>query len=223
MTDDDSFVNEGRARRLRKQTSKVDYADLSGEEMDTDPFEDNVAGSSRGGRRPGAFGIPASYAIPVPTGTEPYSVEKILNHKLVDIRPPELDEEGNPIQRNPFPGCPKGKDLEFFVKWKGRSYLHAGWFDYFTILGLDYSPPTNERAVKRYEQSQLKSVGHDWRLLDESEQPELDPNYMEVSRIISCNTTLVPEHQQAITRELRKVVMDEVRTLTCDSCVSSYG
>lgn len=201
--------------RLRKQTRVPTYMEGSSDDADDDSGAPSAP--ARGGSFKRQNSIPGglnSCLIPVPTGREPLSIQTVLGHRLVEMRrdapTPTVGPDGTmqPGQRPQFPGCPPGKELQFLVKWKNMSFLHISWEYYDDLLYCDHNPPTNERAVKRYEQQQLKTIGPDWRLLEESEQPEIDPNYREVHRVISCNREKVDF--KAIAKELDKLVFLEV-------------
>ncbi|OQS03503.1 chromodomain-helicase-DNA-binding protein [Thraustotheca clavata] len=70
--------------------------------------------------------------------------------------------------------------LQFFIKWKGYSYMHASWETEETLLQID---PNNKNRIKRYmEKSNLAAIP---RAIDNEDEIEyFNPEYLEIHRIL---------------------------------------
>jgi len=104
--------------------------------------------------------------IPEDDGTAKKIVEKILGDR------PKKNEDGSPSDQ-----------FEYFVKWKGKAYIHCEWIDASVILAESHG----KTKLNRYHQGKLaKQAGpgsEETAPVDESEY--FPDEYCEVERIIA--------------------------------------
>lgn len=109
-------------------------------------------------------------------------VEKILGKKVV-----ENEEDSSAAV------------VMFYIKWRRLSYLHASWERREDIEQVD---PQAKNKLKRYLQSfeAIDSVDAEVKLDDDDEVEYFNPEFVEVQRIVSCDT---PHVAHAISSDMK--------------------
>lgn len=67
---------------------------------------------------------------------------------------------------------------EYYIKWKGFSYMHASWEFYDTLVNLDYA---NKHRVKRFEEKRLQRQV----FITGDEEEHFNPDFLEIHRVIA--------------------------------------
>lgn len=67
---------------------------------------------------------------------------------------------------------------EYYIKWKGFSYMHASWEFYDALVNLDYA---NKHRVKRFEEKRL----HRQVFITGEEEEYFNPDFLEIHRVIA--------------------------------------
>ena len=89
--------------------------------------------------------------------------------------------------------------MRYFVKWRGRSYLHATWESKASIETAD---PMGKSKLKRFEQEHaLREAARggggarEKSEADDALENELfSPEVLEVARIFACDQPSIPRH-----------------------------
>lgn len=91
--------------------------------------------------------------------------------KILGFRKPEIQEDYQGVNRHQL--------KEYYVKWKGFSYMHSSWEQEETLINLD--PIINKGKIRRFHEKAPQQLF----ITAEDDDGYFNPEYLEVHRIIA--------------------------------------
>ncbi|TMW56863.1 hypothetical protein Poli38472_006873 [Pythium oligandrum] len=109
-------------------------------------------------------------------------IEKIMAVRKREVKEGDVGTDGTTATAPPL-----GSQInEYYIKWKGFSYLHSSWESRDVLLGID---PGNKQRIKRFHEKEHPHHHHQRvfseDMEEEGEMEYFNPEYLEIHRVIS--------------------------------------
>lgn len=153
---EDEALEKKKSKRRRIKQAELDYDDQDTEDEDMSLSMKPRPRSSSSRKTKEVFVETAPVLV----------IDKVLG-----VRKAQVNEA--------YAGVSRHSAKEYFVKWKGFSYMHSSWEHEDTLINLD--PNANKGKLRRFHEKRPTQMF----ITQDDEDGYFDPQYLEVHRILS--------------------------------------